>query len=594
MNDVTTTVGSVGPSIEALESALDSPSPNEAELLAELRDLGERFAEERLQLAVIGQFKRGKSSLLNALIGEEVLPSGVLPVTAIPTFLEHGDRKVTVRFADGRREEFPALSADELRETLKSFVSEAGNPHNERKVRQVEVRVPSPLLRSGMTMIDTPGVGSTFEHNTRAAEAALPHADVALFVLSPDPPVTKVEIEYLRAAREHAARLIIVLNKCDLLTDAEREETVRFAGDAIKSHSGVDVEELLCVSARAALAATERQDAEALDRSGIMELQRRLVRQSGEDKGATLAEASRKKTARLLDNLALENEVALRSLELPIDQLAQCAATLERSMEKIALERQRARDLLAGDRKRLVERLRTAAEEIGERIGGTIYAKLDQAAGTRASSDELAHSMLEEMMELFAGEFPALQAKVSDDLKTTLTPHVEEAERIADEIRSAATDALGLEIGEGAATIDAKINLKPAWHDRRVEIMSPVPPGALDWLLPPPIRRRRELARVRRDIEAALVRNVEKLRWSLQQAAEASFRAFQVELDRQLDSLKTATAEAVRLALRRREDESSDRSAQITARSRVRELLSRIRGTQAALGAARPSVPENA
>jgi hypothetical protein len=101
------------------------------------------------------------------------------------------------------------------------------------------------------------------------------------------------------------------------------------------------------------------------------------------------------------------------------------------------------------------------------------------------------------------------------------------------------------------------------------------------------------MGRVRGDLRAALVRNVEKLRWSLQQAADASFRSFQGELDRHLDGLKTATADAVQLALRRREDESSDRADQITARMRVRDLIRRLRLAHSATDADDRAVPEN-
>ncbi|MBN1313080.1 MAG: dynamin family protein, partial [Anaerolineae bacterium] len=100
-------------------------------LLERSRELQERLASGRLHLAVLGQFKRGKSSLINALLGAEVLPQGVLPVTLIPIFLRYGSRpEIQVAFEDGRTEIHPPAS-------LKGFVSELENPRNQKGVQQV-------------------------------------------------------------------------------------------------------------------------------------------------------------------------------------------------------------------------------------------------------------------------------------------------------------------------------------------------------------------------------------------------------------------------------------------------------------------------
>ena len=149
-----------------------SPSASEEKLLKGLDGLRHRLAAGRFQLAVLGQFKRGKSTLLNALLGADALPTGILPVTAIPTFLQDGPKtRLRVTFTAGRFEEPHASGPLMLRERLSAFVSEEGNPHNVLSVSHVEVLLPSELLAHGLVLIDTPGVGSTFHHNTAAAFA---------------------------------------------------------------------------------------------------------------------------------------------------------------------------------------------------------------------------------------------------------------------------------------------------------------------------------------------------------------------------------------------------------------------------------------
>ena len=573
MNDTACSRRALDQRVLFLEEALDSPSPNEAELLGQLHELGQRFAAERLQLAVIGQFKRGKSSLLNALIGEDVLPSGVLPVTALATWLEPGEPGLLVRFGDGREQVLKPASPQEMQAALRLFVSESGNPHNRQDVREVHARFHAPLLDAGVVLLDTPGVGSTLEHNSRAAEAALPDADVALFVLSPDPPITPVEVDYLKAASEHAARLIIVLNKCDLLSNGEREETVAFARDAIRTKAGVEVQEIVCVSARAGLLAKKAGDPKGLERSGLSALEQKLIRFAERDKQVSLAAAVAKKSARLIASLQLENEVALRALHLPLDQLATCADRLRAALAAVDTERQHARDLLLGDRRRLVDQARAMAEEEGARIEKEIMAELDSRAEGGKGEQALAHALLEKIAEAFELAFPPLQERVADALSSTLQRHIEHAERIAESIRSAAADVLGIELGGGAVAIEAQLDLKQAWYDRRVESLAPVPASAIDALLPGPLRSRRAKARVERDLKVALVRNIEKIRWSLQQAIEASVRSFQAQLDRQLEEVRAATADAVDLALQRRRDRASDHETQIRSRERLRVLF---------------------
>ncbi len=160
----------------------------------------ERFEDGRFHLAVLGQFKRGKSTLLNALLGHSLLPTSVVPLTAIPTFVQYGpDLCICVRYQDGKRaKEFAGRPIEEAVKILEGFVTEEGNPKNRLRVKQVDILHPAPILQHGVVLIDTPGVGSTFTHNTRATINFLPQCDAALFVVSADPPLTEVEVNSSR------------------------------------------------------------------------------------------------------------------------------------------------------------------------------------------------------------------------------------------------------------------------------------------------------------------------------------------------------------------------------------------------------------
>jgi len=186
------------------------------------RALAARVSEGRFYLACIGQFKRGKSTLINALIGEPVLPVGFIPVTAVPTVIRFGAHpRARVQARDGSWQEIAVSD-------LNQYVSEEHNPENAKGVTGVEVFVPSALLSTGMCLVDTPGLGSVFTGNTAATQAFIPHIDAALVVVGADPPLAGEELALVEAVGRQVQNLILVLNKADRTTDAEREAAVAF------------------------------------------------------------------------------------------------------------------------------------------------------------------------------------------------------------------------------------------------------------------------------------------------------------------------------------------------------------------------------
>jgi len=216
-------------------SSVPTPTPAQQEILGRLNLLRTRLDQGLLRVAVLGQFKRGKSTLLNALLGAPLLPTGVTPVTAIPTFIKAGPRATArITFQDGK-EPFLTTIEGEIPGVLERYISEVKNPHNRLNVESVEIEVRSAFLDQGIVLIDTPGVGSTFIHNTRTAEAVLVECDTAVFVVSPDPPITEVEVTYLRKVRELIPKLFFALNKVDLLDIQERDISERFLADVLKA-----------------------------------------------------------------------------------------------------------------------------------------------------------------------------------------------------------------------------------------------------------------------------------------------------------------------------------------------------------------------
>jgi hypothetical protein len=221
---------------------------------------------------VLGQFKRGKSTLLNALLGMPLLPTGVVPVTAIPTFIAAGAApELRVTDGSGETRALPVSGPDDLRAQLETLVTETGNPGNRLAISCVEVDVPAALPRGGVVLIDTPARRLDLSPQHGGRGRGLPECDACLFVVSADPPITEVEIALLRI-KQHVTRVIVVLNKIDAIDPADRPVAEDFLRGVLAEQAGLS-DPIFCVSAHAAVRAQAGADTLALDRSGLPALE---------------------------------------------------------------------------------------------------------------------------------------------------------------------------------------------------------------------------------------------------------------------------------------------------------------------------------
>jgi hypothetical protein len=172
-----------------------------------------------------------------------VLPVGVIPVTSVVTILSYGQApSATVRLASG---EIRPISLEDIGD----FVDERRNPHNIREALSVEVSLPSDILRDGLCLVDTPGLGSVHATNTEATRAFVPRIDVALIVVGPDPPISGAELELVRDVSRDAGELAVVLNKADQVSPEQLREVVTFTREPIATAVNRPVERFFSVSA---------------------------------------------------------------------------------------------------------------------------------------------------------------------------------------------------------------------------------------------------------------------------------------------------------------------------------------------------------
>ena len=287
-----------------------------------------KLAEDSFTIAVLGQFKRGKSSLINAIIGRELLPTGVLPLTSAITVLRFGseERLVIERTGSQLLSEVAPVSQ------IDDYVTERRNPSNRKNIKTATLEVPLPFLRRGLEFVDTPGVGSTITSNTATTYAFIPQCDAALFVTSVESPFTSIELELLKQIRQYVHKIFFIVNKIDLLEEHERSDVLEFTTKTIREQMGTDDIRIFPVSCKVALA-TRTSDTVGYARSGLKELQTELARFLSDEKTATFLSAIAERALRLLDidvsdprlNAIRNNIAALQNeiMGLPPDSNAQ-------------------------------------------------------------------------------------------------------------------------------------------------------------------------------------------------------------------------------------------------------------------------------
>jgi GTP-binding protein EngB required for normal cell division len=181
-----------------------------------------------IDVAVMGQFKAGKSSFLNSLLEQNVLPVGAIPVTTAITRLQYGNQeRALIRHFDGQVTEIPLNNIAE-------FTSEAENPGNGKNVAIVDIELPSMEKYPGLRLVDTPGLGSVYKYHQTTSEHWLPAVGTALLAVSSDRPLSEHDLDLIRELTSHTPNIILLLTKADILSPDQQKEVVSFFQETLE------------------------------------------------------------------------------------------------------------------------------------------------------------------------------------------------------------------------------------------------------------------------------------------------------------------------------------------------------------------------
>jgi GTP-binding protein EngB required for normal cell division len=503
---------------KALEDLAALGTDWDREQLAALRD---RLAAARLRVLVAGEAKRGKSTLINALLGRPVLPSGVTPLTAVATTVRYGeDPRAEVRFGDGHEEKHPLAALGDL-------VTERGNPRNRRGIAAVTVFVDAPVLAGGVELVDTPGTGSVYQWDTDAAHRALETMDAAVLVLTADPPVSASERDLLAKVADLSVRTFAVLNKADHLDAAGLAEAADFTRRVLAEAGYAG--RVYPMSARAAL---EKGEGETGGDPGFAafaaDFAAYLASRGRRDLAVSAAGQARRIARSLLDEVALTRRAAqLRA--------GDAAGRVERFGARLAEVAVHGRDAVAiadAESARLLVALNDAADEDTPRLGRQVTAELGALLDGElrtAAPGQIEQRGRERLVALTVAAADAWRQRqrerIEQGLADTDARLAAEEKAELEVLRESAAELLGLDLAVpepgGRLAEDRRFFYTTAEDPGQTELLA----GAVRRRLPGGLGRRAAREYLRREAPELVERQIGRARGDLQYRLAETTRA---------------------------------------------------------------------
>ena len=409
----------------------------------------DKLESEQFNLVVVGQFKRGKSTFINALLGDDIVPSSILPLTSIVTIISYSQiKKAKVKFLDNSKKEIEI-------EEIEKYVTEKHNPKNRLNVKEVYVFHPSEYLKKGVRIIDTPGIGSVFKHNTDVALSFLPYCDAAVFVMSPDPPLTEAEIDFLKNVKVYTEKFFFVLNKIDIVSEDELDEVVEFNRSLLKEHTQNNNIKIYPISAKTALKAKINKDSNLLKQSRIKSIEESLEEFIAKERMNIIATSVINAILRHINNELTAYKLQKETQKLSIEELTDKVKKFDEFIKTVKDEAEEYEYILDKRIDKIYKELDEETEKLKEKWLPSLIEKMqkhfEEKTKEKLSTEEFENYMTQKMngyiMEIFS-EWRKEQSEIISD----------KVERIYEDLAKRINAKIEEIINTASSIFDVKLN----------------------------------------------------------------------------------------------------------------------------------------
>ncbi|CAN5378912.1 hypothetical protein BH11CYA1_BH11CYA1_22720 [soil metagenome] len=500
-------------------------------------DFCQKVESATFNLAVVGEFKRGKSTLVNALIGANLLPMAVIPLTSIATIISFADAtKIIVKFANNKTIEISENN-------LINYVTEGGNPNNEKLVSSVAIEFSASLLKDGVRLIDTPGIGSAFQQNTNTTYDYLPEIDAAIFLFSADQPASQVELAFLKDVNGFAPKTFLVQNKIDHLSPDELEQSLNYLRQTVSAHFQGDAK-IYPISAKLALARklnARLNIKTAENNDGFDFLEKEIVDFLVNGKAQTLIKSSSQRLAKEIASTKRLLELEQHSRQLPLSALQEAIKAFAVAADSIRQEQSDAEFIIKGEADNLVRDIGKDLSAFVETRQNSVIDSINHAIASNENLGKadmiaaLRQSLFEQIQTIFDQWKLVEEATVASKFAKITARFAERGNLIIDQIRAASKEHLGV---DAAVHFEIEALTNDSRHRYVVDDPFTLAVESLPLLLPAVLAKPIIAKRFLQAAKSELSRNSGRLRADFQERISKTTRAFLVRFTAQVnDSL---------------------------------------------------------
>ncbi len=490
-------------------------------LVKELDALLIKQKEERFYLAILGLFKRGKSTLINALLNEAILPSAVIPATSIITLIEHSSQaSAEIYFSNGKVE-----SRDIS--VIEQFVTEENNPENEKEVDFVKIHHPASILKN-ISIVDTPGIGSALSHNSETTRSFIPKIDTALYILSADMPITQTDIDFIKDLKHNVPKVLFVLNKADLLNESDLQKMIQHNLTALNKITAVDQDELITISAKF----YDKPE------GNIRQLSSRILELVSEEKKEILEQSILSRYEFLRNELKNQVQFILKMKLMPLDELEQKKDILLASVKIMSQQKEEFESIMEGKIKSLQQNIQQAVNEEGKLLANTVNQQINDIP----NPDEKSYSDLNEKLKVtllnrlnFMKE--SLEVRTKESFKDLLIQTAGKSENFFHELATNMDAYLGMDFRLISEKFDLDIYTSFYLTVSSSSDVESLKLPVFHKFLPSSIRKKKLIKRFKDHYNRIIVTDTAAIGYDLHYKIQESFRKFNYELKNMLEEL---------------------------------------------------------
>ncbi|MCX7698525.1 MAG: dynamin family protein [Candidatus Goldbacteria bacterium] len=476
-----------------------------------------KLQSEQIVISVIGQFKRGKSSVINALLCEEILPVSVLPLTAIPVFIHYGEQREL--YIKTREREFIFKELNEIKNGLFEYATEKENPENKKGVIDIKLFYPSDLLKNNIVIVDTPGIGSIYAHNTRAAQDVIPKSDIGIFVVSPDPPFTEAEMNYFQSVLPKVKTSFFVINKADTVSQQDLEEVKNFYFNILEKIFNGEINKYVF-----AVSSKQELKKPGDNNTGIKQLKEAVKSYINVKKTEILIDVSVHRIREILNLSKNAIGLMINSLKMPLKKLEENIGLFNNCLDNIEAKA----DMINGNilirKNKIIEYLEDELNALSEELHKDYLNSFLKSIEKGKIDEKKINKVIDEISGIFEKQQKKIEKEVEEKVLKILFELKDDFENPLRELKQKTSEFFNVDIEIEQEATDFKFIKKPYFVDKNYSFSYKLLQENLFFkILPVFFKEKIILSYLKNDFENIILKNSDSIRWETMQCIQDTF-----------------------------------------------------------------------